>query len=378
MKFIHTGDLHIGKTINDFNLLKDQKFILDQMIKIAKEEKVDAFVIAGDIYDRSIPSAEAVVLLDEFLSTLQKEDIKVFMISGNHDSPERISFGKKILEKQGLFIQGIYEEPAIMNEVICKDEFGQVSFFFMPFVKPAVLNCKTSDEMIKFILEHNCTTRETDIRKVLISHFFVTNNGKEPELSDSETTIHVGGLDNVEASNFKDFDYVALGHIHKPQQIGEGPIYYAGSPLKFSFSEVNQCKSVNIVELRKKGEVIVKKRELIPLHEMRKIKGLLDDLIKPEITLSQNCNDYLQITLINEEELLDPIGVLRNEYPNVMQLLLAKNESVLEGDYQNKILKRSKSPYELFEDFYEIVRDKPMDDKRRSQVMEAMKEAEER
>lgn len=378
MKFIHTGDLHIGKTVNDFNLLQDQKYILDQMIAIAKEEKVEAFVIAGDVYDRSIPNAEAVVLLDEFLSTLQKENIKVFMISGNHDSPERVSFGKKILEKQGLFIEGIYEESAAMNQVCLEDEFGPVVFYFMPFVKPGVLNCKTSDETIQFILDKTPITLDANTRRVLITHFFVTNNGKEPELSDSETTIHVGGLDNVEAHHFDIFDYVALGHIHKPQQIGERHIYYAGSPLKYSFSEVNQSKVVNIVELKEKGQVEVKKRELLPLHEMRKIKGSLEELMKPDIVLAQNCNDYLQVTLINEEELIDPMGTLRSVYPNVMQLLLSKNERETQGEYESKVLKRSKSPIELFEDFFEIVRDNPIDSKRKNQVIEAMKEAEER
>lgn len=378
MKFIHTGDLHIGKTVNDFNLLQDQKHILEQMIVIAKEENVDAFVIAGDIYDRSIPNAEAVVLLDEFLSILQKENIKVFMISGNHDSPERLSFGNKILEKQGLYIEGIIDQSAIMNKVICEDQYGQVIFYFMPFVKPGILNCKTSDEMIKFILDKNPINIDSHIRRVLITHFFVTNNGKEPELSDSETTIHVGGLDNVEVKNFDKFDYVALGHIHKPQQIGERNIFYAGSPLKYSFSEVNQCKAVNIVELKDKGDIVVKKRELVPLHEMRKIKGTLEELLKPEIVLAEDCSDYIQVTLTNEEELIDPIGSLRSAYPNVMQLLLTKNEGGAEGEYESKVLKKSKSALELFQDFFEIVRESPIDNKRKQQVAEAMKEAEER
>lgn len=379
MKLIHTGDLHIGKTVNDFCLLEDQKNALQQILAIAKEEKADAIVLAGDIYDRSIPGAEAVVLLDEFLWETKKADIMVFMISGNHDSPERVSFGSNILQEQGIYIAGMYAhgEEQEMKKVSCKDAFGTVHFYLMPFSKPSPLGCKTSHELAEKLIQKAQRTFEPGDRNVLVTHFFVTDQGKEPQMAESESTIHVGGLDNVEASLFESFDYVALGHIHRAQQIGERPIYYAGAPVKHSFSEANQEKSVYVVELLEKGTQSVEKRVIRPLHEMRKIKGRIEDLTQKEVLESADRHDYIQATLTNEEELIDPIGTLRSVYPNVMQLILSKND-LNDRVSESRISRDTKSPLELFGDFFELVRGQTIDEDRRKKVEEALKEAEER
>lgn len=374
MKFVHTGDLHIGKMVNGFSMIEDQRHILRQIYEISREEKADALVLAGDIYDRAIPPAEAVVLLNDFLTDMVKADIPVLMISGNHDSPERIGFAGAILEEKGIHIAGIYEEG--LKHVKIMDAYGDVTFVLLPFVRPAVAGAKNSGEAVEKILTKGVEKKKGAERKVLVTHYFVTDNGKEPELSDGETTIHVGGLDNVEASLLKEFDYVALGHIHKPQKIGEGDIYYAGAPLAYSFSEAGQEKAVNLVELGEKGEVSVSRLPLKPLHEMRRIRGKLEELMLPEIVGAAEADDYIRAELTDEEELIDPIGTLRSVYPNIMQIVLMKNEKREDISYTSRLEEKKKSIPELFRGFYEMIRGEEPDEGRMKIVEEAAKEAE--
>lgn len=370
MKFLHTGDLHIGKIVNDFSMLEDQRYILKQILEIAKNQQVDAIILAGDIYDRAIPPAEAVVVLNDFLNDMVQADIPVLMISGNHDSPERVGFADAILEKQGIHIAGIYRDT--LKQVTLQDSYGEVTFVLMPFVKPAVVGVKTSAEAVAKMLG---SLESDDKRSVLVSHYFVTDQGREPELSDAETTIHVGGLDNVEASLFESFDYVALGHIHKPQRIGSGQVYYAGATLAYSFSETGQTKYVNLVEMREKGQVSVERIALKPLHEMRKIKGRIEELMKPEIVKAADCQDYIQAELTNEEELIDPIGTLRSAYPNVMQIVLSKNERMAGSEYVSRLEEKRKSIPELFAGFYEMIRGEEPDEERMAMIKAVAKEA---
>lgn len=366
MKFLHTGDLHIGKTVNDFSMIEDQKYILRRILDIAKKEKVDAVVIAGDVYDRPIPSAEAVTLLDDFLTALLGEKIPVIMISGNHDSGERVAFADKILEKQGLYIAGEYNGE--LKRVVFEDEWGYVDFVCMPFVKPAV--AKAED-----MLARTPMTLDLLSRHVLVTHYFVTGeNGQEPELSDSESKVSVGGLDNVPASLFAAFDYVALGHIHKRQKIGMGEVWYAGAPLKYSFSEANQEKSVNIVTLKEKGSISVERQKLTPLHEMRVIRGKLEQLITPEVVQAADCEDYIKAVLTDREELIDPIGTLRSVYPNVMQIVPDKNGQKEEEEYRPAVFAAQRSIGELFAQFYQMLRGEPLDRKREKLVEEIEKE----
>ena len=377
MKILHTADLHIGKKLHEQSLIQDQQYILEQILNIAKEEEVDVVVIAGDVYDRPIPPTEAVSLLNDFLTKLIAQGRKVIMISGNHDSPERVAFADAILEKQGLYIAGNYQEP--LKTVTLEDAYGPVHFVCMPFVKPAVAGAASSEEAVEQMLSKVPMTMSMRQRYVLITHYFVTGeHGEEPELSDSETDINVGGLDNVSAACFRNFCYVALGHIHKPQHIGEGNVYYSGSPLKYSFSEARGEKSVNIAELKDAGDVTVKKRVLKPLREMRCVKGKLADILNPEVLklTEENREDYLQVTLTDTGELIDPIGTLRSVYPNVLQLVPEKNIPQADEEYESKIQGQQKSTAEVFGEFFRMLKGEPMDDKRKAVVEEIAKEAE--
>lgn len=399
MKFLHIADLHIGKLVNDFSMLEDQKFILEQIKGMAKANQVDMVVIAGDVYDRAIPPAEAVMLFDDFLTELSRAEIQVAMISGNHDSPERLCFGESLLDKQGVHIAGV------QRDTLCRVSFSEpeceTELLLLPFIKPAQLGVRTSGEAVEYLLnkywegetEDNCGVLQSSTQRkapnapvsrknrILVTHFFVTDAGREPELSDSETTIHVGGLDNVDASLFQGFDYVALGHIHKPQQIGAHPIWYAGSPLKYSFGEINQTKSVLMVTMDGEGLKEVKKLPLHPLREMRRIRGSLKELLKAgENTIGENerTQDYIQAILTDKGELIDPIGTIRSRYPNVMQIVREEAEAALSSKEigRSRVLAKQKDAMALFEAFYQEVRESELTEEGKKVIADIIKEAE--
>lgn len=367
MRFLHISDLHIGKVVNDFSMLEDQWFILGQIAGIAEENQVDAVVIAGDVYDRAIPSGEAVTVFDRFLTELSSCGIRVLMISGNHDSPERLSFGRKLLKGQGIHIAGVQEEGLITVEFwepepesLRKQILTQ--FVLLPFLKSSQMDASTSEEAVKKALagywEAEKKVGKKKKNRVLVTHFFVTDSGREPELSDSETTVHVGGLDNVDASVFAGFDYTALGHIHKPQQVGAHPIWYAGSPLKYSFGETGQEKCALLVTLGAEGLSEVKPILLRPMREMRKVSGSLKELLGQGP--GDRREDYIQAILSDQGELIDPIGTLRSVYPNVMQILRKTKEQegereAFETSVSRQLLKK-RDGLSLFEDFYREVR----------------------
>lgn len=367
MRFLHISDLHIGKVVNDFSMLEDQWFILGQIAGIAEENQVDAVVIAGDVYDRAIPSGEAVTVFDRFLTELSSCGIRVLMISGNHDSPERLSFGRKLLKGQGIHIAGIQEEGLITVEFWEPEPESPrkqilTQFVLLPFLKPSQMDASTSEEAVKKALagywEEEKKVGKKKKNRVLVTHFFVTDSGREPELSDSETTVHVGGLDNVDASVFAGFDYTALGHIHKPQQVGAHPIWYAGSPLKYSFGETGQEKCALLVTLGAEGLSEVKPILLRPMREMRKVSGSLKELLGQGP--GDRREDYIQAILSDQGELIDPIGTLRSVYPNVMQILRKTKEQegereAFETSVSRQLLKK-RDGLSLFEDFYREVR----------------------
>lgn len=388
MKFLHTSDLHIGKRLYELSMLEEQRAALEQIRRIASEEAVDAVVIAGDIYDRAVPSTEAVSLLDEFLTGLAEEKLPVIMISGNHDCGERVAFADRILERQGLYIVGSCENGP--KDVVLTDEKGRVHFICLPFVKPAAAGAQSSAGAVEKLLSElpvrQGAEKAGQDRYVLVAHYFVTGEqGEEPQLSDSETGLSVGGLDSVPASLFQGFSYVALGHIHKPQRMGWGNVYYSGSPLKYSFSEALQEKGVNIVKLDGEGEVTVTRRLLTPIHDMRCIRGPLKELMnicrqepepKEKGLKASDVEDYLQVTLTDKEELIDPMGTLRSVYPNVLQILLEKNDISGEQEYESRLMGERKSIALLFADFYEMLRGEPLDEIRKKYVEEAVREAE--
>ena len=354
MKILHLADLHIGKIIYEQSLLEDQEYMLKQVEKIIEKEKIEAVLISGDIYDRSIPPADAVEVLDKFLNNLIKIlKVKVFIISGNHDSKERLNFGSKIFENDGLYIQTTY------NGRIRKVELDEkINIYMLPFIKPIEVKqyfenekIETYNDAIKNIIE-NEKLDKTKIN-ILMAHQFVTSGTTNPETCESET-INVGGLDNVDASNFSEFDYVALGHIHGPQKIGEEKIRYSGTMLKYSFSEVNHHKSVVIIEI-KNGKVDFKLESLTPLRDMRKIQGPIEELVKKENYEGTNQQDYIKAIITNEEAIYDAIGQIRKIYPNTLSLDILNSKSYnSDMNIENFEKIKEKSEFELFNDFYEF------------------------
>ena len=354
MKILHLADLHIGKIIYEQSLLEDQEYMLKQIEKIIEKEKIEAVLISGDIYDRSIPPADAVEVLDKFLNNLIKIlKVKVFIISGNHDSKERLNFGSKIFENDGLYIQTTY------NGRIRKVELDEkINIYMLPFIKPIEVKqyfenekIETYNDAIKHIIE-NEKLDKTKIN-ILMAHQFVTSGTTNPETCESET-INVGGLDNVDASNFSEFDYVALGHIHGPQKIGKEKIRYSGTMLKYSFSEVNHHKSVVIIEI-KNGKVDFKLESLTPLRDMRKIQGPIEELVKKENYEGTNQQDYIKAVITNEEAIYDAIGQIRKIYPNTLSLDILNSKSYNNDiDIENFGKIKEKSEFELFNDFYEF------------------------
>ena len=327
MKLLHIADLHIGKTVNGFPMLEDQRHALAQVLAIAERENVDALLLAGDIYDKSAPSAEAVALVDWLLCEVAKRSLPCFAIPGNHDSAERVAYAAGPLALQGIHMAPLFD--GLVKSVEMQDEFGSVTFWLLPFLKPANVRRHFPDADIgtdytaalRTVIDA-CDIDETQ-RNVLLCHQFVTWNGSEPERSDSE--LSVGGLDNVDASVFERFDYVALGHIHRPQRIGRDSIRYAGSLLKYSASETEHVKGATIIALGAKPEsgtcsIDISLAPIEPLHDMRKVKGPLSELIDPAIAESADREDYLHVTLTDEEPAIDALARLRAVYPNVMSL----------------------------------------------------------
>ncbi len=360
MKFLHLSDLHIGKRVNEFSMLEDQEYILTKIINIIDDEKPDAVVIAGDVYDKSVPSAEAVQLFDDFLCRLAQRKLQVFVISGNHDSAERMAFGGRLMDISGVHMSPVYSGK--VEAISLDDEFGKVNFFMLPFVKPANVRRFYEDAEIESYTDAVRVAVENmkinaDERNVIVTHQFVTG----AEKCESEE-ISVGGSDNVDASVFDCFDYVALGHIHGPQNIGSERVRYCGTPLKYSFSEAKHNKSVTIVELKEKGSLEIRTVALEPKRDMREIKGTYAEITLKENYADTNTDDYMHITLTDEEDIPDAIGKLRVIYPNLMKL-----------DYDNKRTRSSakldvienieqRSPLDLFAEFYEKQNNQPMTD----------------
>lgn len=350
MKFIHLSDLHIGKRVNEFSMLEEQEYILNKIINIIDAENPQAVIIAGDVYDKSVPPAEAVQLFDSFLSKLAKRQLQTFVISGNHDSPERIAFAGKILDSCGIHMSPVYN--GTVQSISLSDNYGTVNFYMLPFVKPANVRRYYSESQINSYtdaIKVAIDNMDIDVnsRNVIITHQFVTG-----AITSESEELSVGGTDNVNSSVFEAFDYVALGHIHRPQNIGTNKIRYCGTPLKYSFSEANHKKSVTVVELENKGELTVREIELLPKNDLREIKGRYMEITSKENYKDTNTNDYVHITLTDEEDIPDVIGKLRVIYPNLMKLdydnKRTRSSSIINSD--NNV--ESKSPIQLLEEFY--------------------------
>lgn len=376
MKFLHTSDLHIGKTVCGFSMLEEQRHVLEQMMDIVRAEQVDMVFLSGDLYDRALPPSQAVTVLDEFLTGLVDMGVVVCAIAGNHDSGERIGFASRILEHKGLYMEGIFKK-----QIRYVDWGTEVRVHLVPYARPAQVRDVFGAEVTAYedsmqeILKHIELLENG--RNILLTHQFVVNHGVAPELSDSETRVSVGGADQVEVSNFAAFDYVALGHIHGAQQIGDGPVYYSGSPVKYSFSEVYHKKAVMIGEFDGAGHLTVKQAVLEPIHDMRKIRGTLAELVSPDVVEAADAEDYLLAVLTNDEELVDPIGTLRSVYPNVMQLQLDRTQRERIQEQQRGTDWREKSPYELFEQFYGYVMDQDLSPEQQELIQDVIVQAKE-
>lgn len=350
MKFIHLSDLHIGKRVNEFSMIEDQKYILRQVIELVREEKPDGVFIAGDVYDKPIPSAEAVQVFDDFLNGLAQENVSVFIISGNHDSPERLAFGGKLLKNAGIYVSPVFRE--IPKAITLQDAYGEVNVYLLPFIKPAYVrqvmpeaNVETYQDAVQAVIEQ-MNVDETK-RNVILSHQFVTGASR----CDSEE-ISVGGVDNVDASVFALFDYVALGHLHGKQSIGRKEVRYCGTLLKYSFSESKQEKSVTVVELKEKGNVDIREVSLSPKHDMREMKGSYEEVTSLEFYQGTVTDDYLHITLTDEEDILDAVNRLRVIYPNIMKMDY-DNMRTRNRQYVGEIEQvEKKTPTELFGELY--------------------------
>lgn len=382
MKLIHTADLHIGRKLHEASLMEDQAYILERMIDAVREEKPQLLVLAGDIYDKSIPPSEASVLLDTFLTRLAALDIVVCMVSGNHDSSERLDFGSRFFEKSRLYIAGTLR--AGLTQVELEDEHGPLTLWLLPFIKPAVVrhvygeaasSIKSYDEAVRFVLsqQHIDTSR----RNILVAHQFVTSGSEGPQTSDSEI-LSLGGQDNIDVSAFESFDYVALGHIHRPQSMGRPSVRYSGSPLKYSFSEVSHRKGISIVELGRKNEdIVITHRPLVPLRDVREIRGPLAALLEQGRLQGLLAQDYIRAILTDEEEEMDVMERLRSVYPNTLTMSYdnSRTRSESHASVHREILQMD--PLSLFERFYTEQNGTPLEGERKNMAVRYLKSVQE-
>ena len=358
MKLIHLSDLHIGKRVNEVSMIEEQAYILNQVLAAIDAEAPGAVLISGDVYDKSIPSAEAVTLFDDFLCRLAENQQQVFIFSGNHDCAERLAFGGRLMEDKGIHLSPVYNGN--IAPITLTDEYGPVHFWLLPFLKPAHVKRFYPDDGIESYTDACRVAVEkmgidASERNVILVHQFVT--GSSP--CDSEE-ISVGGTDNVDAEVFADFDYVALGHIHGPQNIGSERIRYCGTPLKYSFSEAKHQKSITVVELGEKGSFDLRTIPLTPLHDLREIRGSYDQVTAKSFYENTAVDDYLHITLTDEEDVPEAMARLRVIYPNLMKLTYdnarTRSNAVIDGAVDI----RKKSPLQLFGELYEQQNNQPM------------------
>ena len=402
MRFIHTGDWHIGKIVNDFNLINDQRQVLAQLVDILKQQKVDALVIAGDIYDRSVPPVEAVELVDSiFTQILQEVGVPILVIAGNHDGAGRLDFASSILTKNGLHIAGRITEP--IKKIVLTDEHGPVNFYLLPYDDPRSIknfysgrgtdsqvdNKKlgeqivgreemraTHDSVMQFLTSRIKEGLKMDERNVLVTHGYVTQFGEETEQCESERPLSIGGTDFIDPKHFDIFHYTALGHLHRRQKAGSEKIRYSGSLMKYSFSEVDHQKGIELVEMDRGGNVQATHIPLIAKRDMRIIRGPVKELINPEVYSAANTEDYVYAILTDNDELLDPISKLRSVYPNIMGLRREIERTQKDSKTSASEGYKTKNKLELFEEFYMSIEGNELDGDSKSVLTEIIEEVE--
>ncbi|MEI3275184.1 MAG: exonuclease SbcCD subunit D [Fusicatenibacter saccharivorans] len=360
MKLFHLSDLHIGKRVNEFSMIEDQKYILTQILYAADQEKPDGILISGDVYDRTIPTAEAVQVFDAFLTRLSEQKIPAFIISGNHDSAERLAFGSSLMGKSGIYFSKVYD--GTVEKIPMQDAYGTVWIYLLPFLRPSTIRhalperaeeVQSAADAVRIALEQ--TKIDEKERNVLLAHQFVTGAKR----CDAEE-LQVGDVDQIPAELFASFEYVALGHIHSPQKVGRETVRYCGAPLKYSFSEAGQEKSITVVELKEKGSVDLRTIPLKPLHDLRKIRGTYLEVTAKSFYENRDCEDYLQVTLTDEEDVPDGMAKLRTIYPNLMRLEYDNKRTRSNAEVRAAERVEEKSELELFQEFYELQNNQSM------------------
>lgn len=360
MKLFHLSDLHIGKRVNEFSMIEDQKYILTQILYAADQEKPDGILISGDVYDRTIPTAEAVQVFDAFLTRLSEQKIPAFIISGNHDSAERLAFGSSLMGKSGIYFSKVYD--GTVEKIPMQDAYGTVWIYLLPFLRPSTIRhalperaeeVQSAADAVRIALEQ--TKIDEKERNVLLAHQFVTGAKR----CDAEE-LQVGDVDQIPAELFTSFEYVALGHIHSPQKVGRETVRYCGAPLKYSFSEAGQEKSITVVELKEKGSVDLRTIPLKPLHDLRKIRGMYLEVTAKSFYENRDCEDYLQVTLTDEEDVPDGMAKLRTIYPNLMRLEYDNKRTRSNAEVRAAERVEEKSELELFQEFYELQNNQSM------------------
>ena len=374
MKLFHLSDLHIGKRVNEFSMIEDQKYILTQILYAADQEKPDGILISGDVYDRTIPTAEAVQVFDAFLTRLSEQKIPAFIISGNHDSAERLAFGSSLMGKSGIYFSKVYD--GTVEKIPMQDAYGTVWIYLLPFLRPSTIRhalperaeeVQSAADAVRIALEQ--TKIDEKERNVLLAHQFVTGAKR----CDAEE-LQVGDVDQIPAELFTSFEYVALGHIHSPQKVGRETVRYCGAPLKYSFSEAGQEKSITVVELKEKGSVDLRTIPLKPLHDLRKIRGTYLEVTAKSFYENRDCEDYLQVTLTDEEDVPDGMAKLRTIYPNLMRLEYDNKRTRSNAEVRAAERVEEKSELELFQEFYELQNNSPMSERQRAFAGKLMEE----
>lgn len=364
---MHLADLHLGKRVNGFSMMEDQEYILNRILEIMEEEQPDGLLIAGDVYDKTIPPAEAVRLMDDFLTAVAEKHVPVFLISGNHDSAERVAFGHQLMQGSGIWISPVYD--GTIRHHTLGDRWGEVNIYLIPFLRPSVVRSFFPDVEIEDYTDALRTIIEdlqvdTSRRNVVLAHQFVTAAGALPETCDSEQ-LSVGGLDRVDGSVFSPFDYTALGHLHGPQRVGSETIRYAGSPLKYSFSELHQKKSVTVAELREKGETEIRQIPLQPRREMTELRGTFEEILEEARKKGEPQTDYYHMILTDETDVVDALSRLREYYPNIMLLDYDNRRTRSQKEVEQLDRVEERTPGELFAALYEQQNGQEMDSDRK-------------
>lgn len=364
---MHLADLHLGKRVNGFSMMEDQEYILNRILEIMEEEQPDGLLIAGDVYDKTIPPAEAVRRMDDFLTAVATKHVPVFLISGNHDSAERVAFGHQLMQGSGIWISPVYD--GTIRHHTLEDRWGEVNIYLVPFLRPSVVRSFFPDVEIEDYTDALRTIIEdlqvdTSRRNVVLAHQFVTAAGALPETCDSEQ-LSVGGLDRVDGSVFSPFDYTALGHLHGPQRVGSETIRYAGSPLKYSFSELHQKKSVTVAELRAKGETEIRQIPLQPRREMIELRGTFEEILAEARQKGEPQTDYYHMILTDETDVVDALSRLREYYPNIMLLDYDNRRTRSQKEVEQLDRVEERTPGELFAALYEQQNGQEMDSDRK-------------